>query len=163
MRLSGLRYVAGGLAAAVAVVGGVVGVGVLRDDDQSRGDDRVTAGRASTASGDIAAIVDGKVVVLSSLDGMLVRTLAEGAESAKGLSVSPDGTTAYFTRADPDTRCGDRPTDDIARYADSGRAFQIVSVPIEGGPITVVASGASPELSPDGRLLAYADGRSTWR
>ena len=136
------RYAAGGLVAAALLVTGVVGVAALRGDEGPN----VTAGPASTRTGDIVVVVDEKVVVVSSKDGRVVRTLAKGAKSdgASSVEVSPDGMTVYFTRADPEALC------------EQEGAPQIVSVPIEGGPITVVASGRDPIVSPDGRYLAYA-------
>jgi hypothetical protein len=139
-------YPIAGFIAIVAIVAVVVGLALLRDDDSAPRN--VTAGPAGTRPEQIAAIVDGKVVVLSSEDGSVVRTLAEGgeAEGPSSVAVSADGTTVYFTRADPDALC------------EQGAASQIVSVPIDGGPITIVASGQDPVVSPDGRYLAYATG-----
>ncbi|MGI8797662.1 MAG: hypothetical protein ACR2IR_13965 [Acidimicrobiia bacterium] len=137
-------YALAGIAGVAAVAGAVVGLAVLRDG----GTGNVTAAPASTRPREIAAVVDGKVVVLSSEDGQVVRTLAEGADAdgASTVAVSADGKTVYFTRADPDARCErDAPP-------------QIVSVPIDGGPVTIVASGRDPIVSPDGRYLAYATG-----
>lgn len=108
----------------------------------------VTDPQAPARPSEIVAIANEKLVVLASEDGSLLRTLADAPDvaSSGGLAVTNDGKTVYFARPLRDF-CGE---DTITT--------EIVSVPIEGGPLQVVASGHSPELSPDGQWLAYASG-----
>lgn len=102
---------------------------------------------AAPPPAELVAIVDDKLLVLASDDGRVLRTLAEAPDVVNaGLTVSSDGRMVYFARAVRDF-CGENTS-----------AAEIVSVPIEGGPIQIVASGDRPELSPDGRWLAYASG-----
>jgi hypothetical protein len=86
-----------------------------------------------------------KIEVLSSRTGRLIRTLATSVALNRGLptlAVSPLG-VVYF---------------DDAR---GPREF-ILSVPLTGGPVTTVAEGRDPALSPDGRLLAYWTYTDRW-
>jgi hypothetical protein len=79
-----------------------------------------------------------KIEVLSSRTGRLIRTLATNVAVTQGiptLAVSPTG-VVYF---------------DDAR----GPSNFVRSVRLTGGPVTTVAEGSQPALSPDGRLLAY--------
>jgi hypothetical protein len=81
--------------------------------------------------------------VISSTSGHLIRTLATDIALFRGAphpTVSPEG-TVYFDR-------GVEPTPNVP-------IEQIVSVPLRGGPVTVVANGHYPEVSPNGRFLAY--------
>lgn len=80
-----------------------------------------------------------KIEVLSSRTGRLIRTLATNVALFHGLptlAVSATG-VVYFD----DTR-GD------------GNEW-VFAVPLAGGPVTAVAEGRAPAISPDGRLLAY--------
>jgi hypothetical protein len=80
----------------------------------------------------------GKIEVLSSRTGRLIRTLATGVALYRGpvsLAVSP-AEMVYF---------------DDAR----GAGQWIRRVPLAGGPVTTIAAGDSPAISPDGRLPAY--------
>jgi hypothetical protein len=88
----------------------------------------------------VAADEDGSVVVLSA-DGAVVRTLvpAQAGATTTGVTVSPDGATAWVARSVP--------------------APGIWRVPTDGSAAaTQVATGTSPEAGPDGASLAYADG-----
>jgi hypothetical protein len=79
-----------------------------------------------------------EIEVLSSRTGRLIRTLATNVGLYRGgltLAVSPAG-VVYF----PDVRGADE---------------WVFSVPLAGGPVTPLAAGSNPALSPDGRLLAY--------
>jgi WD40-like Beta Propeller Repeat len=79
-----------------------------------------------------------KIEVLSSRTGRMIRTLATNVAVTRGiptLAVSPAG-VVYF---------------DDAR----GHRNFVLSVPLTGGPVTTVADGNQPALSPDGRQLAY--------
>lgn len=79
-----------------------------------------------------------KIEVLSSRTGRLIRTLATNVALYQGpvtLAVSLAG-VVYF---------------DDAR----GGGQWIRSVPLAGGPVTTIAAGDSPAISPDGRLLGY--------
>ena len=83
------------------------------------------------------------IEVISSTSGLLIRTLATGVGLFRGVprpSVSPSG-IVYFDR-------GVEPTPNVP-------VQQVVSVPLQGGPLTVVAIGHQPTVSPNGRLLAY--------
>jgi dipeptidyl aminopeptidase/acylaminoacyl peptidase len=83
-----------------------------------------------------------KVEVLSSRTGRLIRTLAANVALFRGiptLAVSPAG-VVYFSNV---------------RGAGYHAAEWVFSVPLAGGPVTPVAEGSDPALSPDGRLLAY--------
>ena len=79
-----------------------------------------------------------RIEVLSSRTGRVVRTLATNVALYQGIpsvSVSPAG-VVYF---------------DAAR----GRAEWIERTPLNGGPVTRIAAGYMPAISPNGRLLAY--------
>ncbi|MGH8985452.1 MAG: TolB family protein [Acidimicrobiia bacterium] len=95
---------------------------------------------------EVVAALGSRLVVLSSEDGSIVRTLVEGQAGITSAAVSRDGTTVYFTRRDPDVVC------------DQGGAFQIVTVPFEGGSPVIFASGWHAVVSPDGERIAYATG-----
>lgn len=85
--------------------------------------------------------VPGSVDVLSSADGRvrvrLARTYTLYTEN--GLIRSPDGSTVYFDRLPP---------------IGEGQV-EISSVRAVGGPVTDIAAGIDPALSPDGRYLSY--------
>jgi hypothetical protein len=80
-----------------------------------------------------------KIEVLSSRTGSLIRTLAADVAVPQGISgtlaVSAAG-VVYF---------------DDAR----GAGEWVLSVPLAGGPVTAIAQGRTPAISPNGRLLAY--------
>jgi hypothetical protein len=80
-----------------------------------------------------------KIEVLSSRTGRLIRTLATNVALFHGLptlAVSATG-VVYF--------------DDVRG---DGNEW-VFAVPLAGGPVTAVAEGFGPAISPDGRLLAY--------
>jgi hypothetical protein len=98
--------------------------------------------------GEIVAWTGGSVVVLSTSTGDVIRILASGvsvdAPGFSNVSVSPGG-TAFFDSA------AEAPYNkDLAPGGD-----QIFSVPITGGPVRDIAAGSDPEVSPNGRLLAF--------
>lgn len=79
-----------------------------------------------------------KVEVLSSRTGRAIRTLATDVGPYQGpaaLAVSPAG-IVYFEKA-------------------RNRQVFVASTPLTGGPITTIAVGHMPAISPDGKLLAY--------
>jgi Tol biopolymer transport system component len=124
----------------VAVVAACGSGGDSGNDQNSEGDERV--GMPT----EVVAALGSRLVVLSSEDGSIVRTLVDGQAGIRSAAVSPDGTTVYFTRTDPAAVCG------------QGEAFQIVTVPFEGGSPTIFASGWHAVVSPDGERIAYATG-----
>ena len=90
---------------------------------------------------------DWRIEVISSPSGRVIRTLARNVAEIRGLpdlAVSASG-TVFFDDA-------------------WGTLERLLTVPIGGGPVTMVAMDAAlPAISPDGRLLAYVtntDGRS---
>ena len=87
-----------------------------------------------------------RLVVVSSRTGRTERTLATDvsvlAPGIPSVSVAPDG-TVYFESATP------------ANASPSAEGDQILSVSINGGPVRDIGSGSDPQISPDGRHLAY--------
>ena len=86
------------------------------------------------------------MVVLSSA-GQIQRTLASNisifAPGLPNVSVAPDG-TVYFESAEP------------APYnRELGPGDQILAVPISGGQVRDIAAGSDPQVSPNGRFLAF--------
>ena len=131
------------LLAAAAAIGGI----------GLSGRTALSPARAARSPGPVAPMpsrvvvwtADFKIEVLSSRTGRLIRTLATSVALNRGLptlAVSPAG-VVYF---------------DDAR---GPREF-ILSVPLTGGPVTTVAEGRDPALSPDGRLLAYWTYTDQW-
>lgn len=88
-----------------------------------------------------------RVVVVSTATGHVERTLASNvsilAPGLPSVSVSPDG-TVFFESAETASYNNDVDTGD-----------QILSVPITGGAVRDIASGSDPQVSPNGRLLAF--------
>jgi len=104
---------------------------------------------ATSAPNDIVGWTSGgALVVVSTRTGAVVRTLASrvmvDAPGFPDVSVAPDG-TVFFDDAGLSTF-------DTGAW---GGGDQIFSVPVTGGPITHVAAGFDPAVSPDGRTLAY--------
>ncbi len=96
---------------------------------------------------DIVGWKSDQVVVIATRTGAVLRTLADGvAVEAPGLStltVSPGG-QVYFDSAP------------LAGVSPPGAVGdQIYTVPISGGPVVDVGPGSDPQVSPNGRLLAY--------
>ena len=95
---------------------------------------------------DIAAIAGGSVVLLDGRDGHTLRTLATHPEATtggfpylQGVALSPDRSQVYYSLV-----------------GDCGPAT-IYQVPADGhAAATVLVTGVSPAVSPDGRKLAYA-------
>ena len=87
------------------------------------------------------------LVVISTRTGQIERTLATNvsvfAPGDPSISVAPDG-TVFFDSADA-----------ASVPARAAGGDQILSVSIKGGPVRDVASGSDPQVSPDGRTLAY--------
>ena len=87
------------------------------------------------------------VVVISTRSGAILRTLASDVAVLEpglpDLSVSPQG-EVFFNSA---PIAGVSPPD--------AQGDQIFSVPITGGPLREVAAGFFPQVSPNGRFLAY--------
>ncbi len=84
-----------------------------------------------------------RIELISSKTGRLIRTLANDVGLNRGIphpTVSPSG-TVYF--------------DDATNLTTTAPSEQILSVPLLGGPVTVVADGRHPVVSPNGRFLAY--------
>jgi len=105
-----------------------------------------TDASATDMPAEIVAALGTRVVVLSSEDGAVKRTLVEGETGVSSVAVTPDRSTVYYTRADPNAACGE------------GFAFQVMSVPLDGGTPEVFASGSDAVVSPDGRRIAFATG-----
>ena len=90
----------------------------------------------------VASLGGFSIDVISSKTGHLIRTLATDVAVNSGLpqpTVAPSG-IVYF---------------DNAYDVNSTPNEQILSVPLTGGPVTVVADGHDPVISPNGDLLAY--------
>jgi hypothetical protein len=87
------------------------------------------------------------LVVISTRSGGIVRTLASDvsvfAPGLPSVSVAPSG-TVYFESATPEYAA-----------ADATGGDQILSVPIGGGPVRDLGGGSDPQVSPDGRSLAF--------
>jgi sugar lactone lactonase YvrE len=139
-------------AAAAVIVAVAVSLGVLAatgsfDSGASSRSIVATPTPTSTPVGDdIVASLDHSIVVLSSDDGHVVRTLAEGLESPGAVAVSPDGATVYYTRS-ARACVGNLP------MGTGG----LTKVGIKGGsPQDVIGGAADPLVSPDGRWLAYS-------
>jgi hypothetical protein len=87
------------------------------------------------------------VVVVSTDTGRVVRTLASNvsvlAPGVPIVSVAPDG-TVFFESATPSPE-----------NTDVDQGDQIFSVAITGGPIRDLGAGSDPEVSPNGKFLAF--------
>jgi WD40-like Beta Propeller Repeat len=110
-----------------------------------------SSGPSPSPTGEVVAVTsDGRLVVLASGDGHIVRVLAndavaqgKDADGSTSLSVTPDGQTVYFMR----------------QPAGCVGCASIASVPVGGGPITnPIGQGCcirEPTVSPDGHWLAF--------
>ena len=139
---SGPVVQAGGKSAAVPSTG-------AGDGDGDGVDSTLASAGRPAANGprpaEIAAIVDGSVVLLDGRDGHTLRTLATHPEAATGgfpylqaVSLSPDRSQVFYSLA-----------------GDCGPAT-IYQVPADGHSAAVaILTGLSPAVSPDGRKLAY--------
>ncbi|MGD0239301.1 MAG: hypothetical protein ABSB59_03115 [Streptosporangiaceae bacterium] len=85
----------------------------------------------------VAVTAHGALVVLDPLSGEARRILVAAGVAGTGVSVSPDGRTAYFA----------------ARH---GCQDEIESVPVTGGRPRMITPGVLPAVSPDGKKLAFA-------
>lgn len=96
----------------------------------------------------VALMGDGRLLVLSSDDGTVVRslgTVAVGELFRPALSITPDRQFVYVSEAGK----GDAAAADDA-------IGSIVQIHVSSGITTHVATGAMPRVSPDGRYLAYS-------
>jgi hypothetical protein len=136
------RYALAGLSAAAAVIGAVVLTAILRHG----GDGTRIAGTGGPARPhELVAIENGKVLVLDSQDGHVIRPLVEerDAQNASSVAVTPDGKTVFFTRAIRTPGC------------EQDAVAEIVTVPVGGGELRTVAHGQQPVVSPDGGQIAF--------
>jgi hypothetical protein len=110
--------------------------------------DGATDALRTGAPPDVVGWAGADIVVISTRTGAVVRTLAsQVVVSAPGfpdIAVAPDG-TVFFDSAGLTTF-------DTGAW---GGGDQIFAVPLTGGPITHVAAGFDPALSPDGHTLAF--------
>ncbi len=162
-----VAVVVGGIIAGVLLAGIAVAAAIMSNDGDEETDSgpiagsgrsttslRFAAGTTTTIDptlgmpADIVALKsDGRLVVLSSSDGSLVRLLASmeiGDTPPNSLSLTPDRKFVYLDRRQPGS--------DVNQ---AGGVTEIVRVPLAGGPVAHVADGTSPHVSPDGRRLAY--------
>src|SRR5829696_3016137 len=99
-------------------------------------------GSAALPGGLVVVTADGQLELRSSVDGQLIRTLAENADVSSGssIAVTPDGETVYFNQRTSD-------------------ATNLVSVPVAGGHVTpfggLQCCLQHAAVSPDGRWLAF--------
>jgi len=143
-RLRRRRWAAGLFA--LALLACILGPLALDRGAAVRTGQRLRAGAGPASSPTPAELVvwtsDFRIEVISSASGRVIRTLATDVALNRWLphpTVAPNG-TVFFDDAN-----------DV-----SGRpAERILSVPLAGGPITAVAAGHYPVVSPNGRLLAY--------
>jgi len=101
-----------------------------------------TPTRTATIPQEVVVWRSFRIEVVSSTTGRLIRTLAPDAGLNRFTpqpAVSPGG-TVYFDEAD---------------NVSGIPGEQILSVPLSGGHVTVVANGHDPAVSPDGHFLAY--------
>jgi hypothetical protein len=141
------------LALAVLAATAVVGVDHLRRGPKApaagRVDRPLAAAVPATPKEMVAWMSDDRVVVLSSASGKILRTLAAPVlldePGLPDLAVSPAG-MVYFDSASLSS----------FNTGTWGGADQIFEVPLAGGPVTHLAAGYDPQVSPNGRLLAFA-------
>ena len=96
---------------------------------------------------EIVGWMGGRLAVVATNSGRVVRTLATDvsvfAPGSPNVSVAPDG-MVYFDSTPMVASDGHRSSGD-----------QIYSVPIDGGPVRDITAGSGPEVSPNGRYLAF--------
>jgi hypothetical protein len=83
-----------------------------------------------------------RIEVISAVSGHVIRTLATNVALYRYMphpTVSPSGTVFF----------------DNAHYMNGRPSEQVLSVPLSGGPVTVIGAGHYPVVSPNGLLLAY--------
>ena len=107
-------------------------------------------GASTPPSTIVAWTADESIAVLSTRTGRIERTLATHvsvfAPGDPTVSVAPGG-TVFFDSA--------QASDVLSRAAVGD---QILSVSIKGGPVRDIGPGSDPQVSPDGRTLAYISG-----
>jgi hypothetical protein len=86
--------------------------------------------------GIVAVTTRGALVVLSTSTGSITQTLVPSGVIGDEVSVSPNGSTVYFTEA-------------------AGCHAEVESVSITGSDLTAIAVGQLAAISPDGTKLAY--------
>ncbi|MEX2256762.1 MAG: hypothetical protein WEC34_15085, partial [Acidimicrobiia bacterium] len=138
------RSIGRGATAVVTAAALVVGVLLVVDRDDTRRE----VATAPSSSDIVAALDDGRVVVLDSDDGRVLRTLftSSGGEGwANGLSAAPDGSIylGLHTPPQPPTCASADPP-------------QIVHIDGSGNWLGEGIVGMQPLVSPDGRYVAYA-------
>ncbi len=153
------RWLAGACALlVVAVVAALVALWPSSPSGRRPG----SAGRVVAAgAADVAAMprqivgwtANRQLVVVSTRTGRVERTLDSGvsvfAPGLPSVSVGPNG-TVYFESASAQSLESATPPPTKVSSGD-----QILSVSIEGGPVRDLGSGSDPEVSPDGKFLAY--------
>ena len=92
----------------------------------------------SARPGIVAVTTAGALVKLDPANGSIIATLVAGGVVGDEVSVSPDGSTVYFTQR-------------------SGCTSEIESVSTGGGNPASIVPGDLPAISPDGSKLAFAD------
>ncbi|HET9896920.1 MAG TPA: hypothetical protein VFQ44_18455 [Streptosporangiaceae bacterium] len=88
--------------------------------------------------GIVAVTTAGALVRLDPATGSVAQTLVPGGVLGDEVSVSSDGSTAYFAEG-------------------AGCHTEVESVSTNGGELTAIAPGLYPAISPDGSKLAFAD------
>jgi len=92
---------------------------------------------AGAPPGIVAVTAAGALVTVDPATGSIGRTLVPAGVQGDEISVSPDGSTVYFTQG-------------------TGCHRTVASVGIAGGSTTSIAPGELPAISPDGSKLAFA-------
>jgi hypothetical protein len=94
----------------------------------------------------IVASRDGRIVLIDSKDGKVLRTIADRTQTGgapadplfvPALALTPDGKAVFFTRPRSES------------------CLEIYRISVSGGRASFVARGYSPDVSPDGKRLAY--------
>lgn len=154
-RVRGRRLAAAGLGAAIVVVAAVIALPSLRDDTSNvevvpAPAPQPTAPPPTVKTGNgyswparlVTAREKGRaLVVVDTRTGVVQRTLHRlpTGQTVQDISLSPDGTTVWFQV-----------------HTSEGQCREVVyTVPLEGGAVRRTAVGRSPDVSPDGRFVAY--------